>query len=126
MEARILYRGRTWTIYLLAEGTREYAREFVSTELTKEQQTQIRRLLRRAADHGLPESPSQFRRLHGHPNLAEFKRFQVRLMCFFDGPSRIVLTHGFKKKTDATDPEQIKRALRMREAYLQEKTDHEG
>jgi phage-related protein len=124
MEARLLYRGRAWAVYLLAEGVHEFAREFVTKELTREQQTGIRRLLTRVADHGLPHNIRQFRQLSGHP-LAEFKRQQVRLLCFFDGQGRIILTHGFKKKSDATDPDEIRRALRMREAYYAGRSDVE-
>lgn len=55
-----------------------------------------------------------------------FKRFQSRLMCFFEEPDklgearRVVLTHGFKKKSDRTPPQEIERAVRLRDAYLAE------
>lgn len=126
MEARLLYRGRVWTLYLLAEGTREFAREFVDGELTTEQRAQVINLLKRVADEGLPSNPARYRVLQGHANLAEFKRSQVRLLCFFDGPGRIVLTHGFKKKTDRTPREEIERALRLRDAYLWDKETGHG
>ena len=97
MEAHPLYtRGREWKLYILAEGDREFAREFVQG-LEKNQQDQVKALLKRVAEHGLPSNIQQFRRFHDHPNLAEFKRSGVRLICFFDGPGRIVITHGFKE-----------------------------
>ena len=121
MEARLLYRGRVWSLYLLKEGEREFAREFVERDLTDVQRTQIRNLLTRVAYHGLPARRETYRVLHGHANLVEFKRGEVRLLCFFDGPGRIVLVHGFKKKSDRTPPQEIERALRLRDAYLAEK-----
>jgi hypothetical protein len=125
MEARVLYRGQVWTMYLLAEGDREFAREFVNSRLTKVQQDQMKALLRRSADQGLPSNTAHFHTFSGYEGLGEFKRFGVRLMCFFDGPGRIVLTHGFKKKSDDLDPQQIKRAVRMREAYWKGEAQHE-
>jgi phage-related protein len=64
--------------------------------------------------------------LQGQTNLAEFKRHGVRLLCFFDGPGRIILTHGFKKQSDRTPPQEIERALRLRDAYLDEKRSRDG
>ena len=121
MDTRLLYRGRVWSLYLLREADREFAREFVERELTDVQRTQIRNLLTRAADHGLPPRREVYRVLRGHSNLVEFKRGEVRLLCFFDGPRRIVLVHGFKKKSDRTPPQEIERALRLRDEYLAEK-----
>jgi phage-related protein len=121
VEARRIYRGRVLEIWYLAEGDRAYAREFVYGELTRDEQNQIIRLVQRMANEGEIRNVQQFRGLRGHANLYEFKRFQTRLMCFYDGPGRLVLTHGFKKKTDRTPPEEIERALRLREAYLRDK-----
>jgi len=120
----VLYRGRIRTIFLLAERDREPAREFVNSKLTKAQQDQIKSLLRWSADEGLPTNTAHFHTFSGYEGLGEFKRFGIRLMCFFDGPGRIVLTHGFKKKSDDIDPEQIKRAVRMRDEFRKGKVGH--
>jgi phage-related protein len=121
VEARRIYRGRRLDVYYLVDGTRAYARDFVYGELTRSEQSQVVALVQRIADQGDLDNMEQFRQLHGYSNLYEFKRFSVRLMCFFDGRGRIVLTHGFKKKTDRTPRQEIDRALRLRDAYLAEK-----
>jgi len=42
-----------------------------------------------------------------------------RFFCFFDTDETAVLLTGYRKKSDHTDPRQIKRALRLRQEYLQ-------
>lgn len=40
-----------------------------------------------------------------------------RIFCFFDKGKVIVLAKGFQKKTQRTPPNQIKKALKIREEY---------
>ncbi|NTW35563.1 MAG: hypothetical protein HGB17_05450 [Syntrophobacteraceae bacterium] len=46
---------------------------------------------------------------------------QVRVYCFFDAGRVILLTHGALKKQKKANPEDLKRAKRLREAYLKAK-----
>jgi len=41
-----------------------------------------------------------------------------RFFCFFWRGNRLVLTHGYSKKTQRTDPREISRAERYRQDYL--------
>ena len=50
-----------------------------------------------------------------------YGRLQIRLLYFFAG-KRVVLTQGFLKKTSAVSAEEIERALRRMDAWL----DREG
>jgi phage-related protein len=43
----------------------------------------------------------------------------VRMFCFLDGNSVVVLTHGFVKKTQRTPLREIERAESYRKEYLQ-------
>ena len=43
-----------------------------------------------------------------------------RMLFFFDGPRRIVVTHGFVKKTQRTPPREIRRARLYRQNYYEQ------
>jgi len=82
-------------------------------------------LLSKTAISGRPPvNKEKFDKLEGP--LFEFKSFQDRLPCFFDGQGRIVLTHGFSKKSRRTPREEIERALRLRAEYLESKPPAAG
>jgi hypothetical protein len=108
-----------WTIDILADGEREFVREFLE-ELERNQPPEYRRvvaLLLAVASNGPPRNIQKYRAISGvSGQLAELKGHQARIMCFFDGPRRIVLTHGFLKKR-AREPDEIQRAVRLRDAY---------
>src|SRR5262245_17072890 len=121
MDAR-LFRQAVWTIDILVDSEHEFVREFLGA-LERNQPQEFRRiiaLLLAVAANGPPHNIQKYRAITGVPGqLAELKGHQARLMCFFDGPRRIVLTHGFLKKRNR-EPDEIRRALQLRDAYLQE------
>lgn len=41
-----------------------------------------------------------------------------RLFCFFDRDNKVVITHGFTKKTQKTPQREIDRAMRYRKEYF--------
>lgn len=41
-----------------------------------------------------------------------------RIMAFFHGRNRVVLTHGFMKKTQKTPPQEIDEAQRLKADYI--------
>lgn len=44
-----------------------------------------------------------------------------RIFCFFDGSKLVVLLTGFQKKTQKTPREEIKKAIRLKIEYYNEK-----
>ena len=44
-----------------------------------------------------------------------------RIFCFFDKGQLVVLTNGFQKKTQKTPKKEINKALKIKEAYENEK-----
>lgn len=121
--------SEAWTIDLLADGPRQPALDFLQS-LKANRAAEYKKIAARldfAAKNGPPRNIQQFRVIKGvSGQLAEFKAGDVRIMCFFDGPQRIVLTHGFIKKRDKTEPEEIQRAVQMRDAYLMEKASRQS
>lgn len=44
-----------------------------------------------------------------------------RIFCFFDKNNLVVIENGFQKKTQKTPPNEIERALKIRNEYYEEK-----
>lgn len=78
-------------------------------------------LLARTADHGpMFGQFERFKRLRD--DIYEFKTYGgVRVLCFLDGRSIVVLTNGFKKKKEYADD--ITRAVHLRAAYINAKNN---
>ena len=51
----------------------------------------------------------------------QFGRDIFRIFCFFDHGQLVVLLNGFQKKTQKTPNKEIKKALRIKEEYENEK-----
>jgi hypothetical protein len=67
------------------------------------------------ASQGAIKNREKFKKIEGQ--LFEFKSYQIRMPCFFDPKNRIVITHGFMKKTDNIPPKEIERAEAIRRDY---------
>lgn len=52
---------------------------------------------------------------------AKFSNSIVRVFCFFDGEKLVVLLSGFLKKTQKTPKKEIDRAMKLMQAYFEEK-----
>ena len=76
--------------------------------------------LRRIADFGPLRNPDISRPLTA--GIYELKPTdQVRILYFYGEERRtIVCTHGFRKKSNKTPTEEIERALRIHQCYLEE------
>lgn len=63
--------------------------------------------------------------LEGTDGLYEIRVSQgrdiFRIFCFFDEGNILVLAHGFQKKTQRTPKSEIKKAIRIKKQYEQEK-----
>lgn len=74
-------------------------------------------------EQGQIRNKEQFKKLEGSDGIFEFKRYQLRLLCFFGkgSPARIVLTHGVTKKQDKHAKADIERAEATKKRYQGEK-----
>ena len=79
---------------------------------------ELKALLDFTARNGPPQNETKFKHLSGTDALFEFKtRGGLRLLCFLDGGSLIICTHGVLKKRQKADPDEIKYASRMKADY---------
>lgn len=60
------------------------------------------------ASQGKISNREKFKKIDGA--LYEFKADQLRMPCFFDSKNRVVITHGFRKKSDDIPPGEIQKA----------------
>ena len=116
MQAVDLYTGDKWSIRGLADSRRCWALEYINA-LQPSDQDRIESLLERTVDHGLPHNEEKFKKLEG--KLFEFKSHQDRLLCFFHGPGVLIVTHGYRKKSNKAPKSEIRRAAALRAAYLE-------
>lgn len=100
------------------------ARDFFNEELENESLPLLSKLLDYTAINGPKWIPKKFKKVEGTDDLHEFKTFQMRLFCFFDGGDLIICTHGTVKKKDKAEPSDIKTALNWQSAYFKAKNNH--
>jgi phage-related protein len=112
--AETVIEGRM-TILAIVRGGTCLAIEYIQNLQDPPRKKVLALLSKTAQDGRPPPNREKFDKLAGP--LLEFKSYQDRLPCFYDGPARIVITHGFQKKKNRTPKEQIERALRLRAEY---------
>jgi len=110
--------AHTWTIGAIVKDGVCLARQYIDAR-TDSDRKKIIALLERASYHGPPQNPQKFKKVAD--GIFEFKSFQDRLLCFYDGKARIVLANACSKKKDKLDPQEIERALSLKAEYLETK-----
>ncbi|XXF77916.1 type II toxin-antitoxin system RelE/ParE family toxin [Myxococcaceae bacterium GXIMD 01537] len=87
--------------------------EFFNEECNDDQRSKFKAVFEIAADTGFVRNPKLYKwPLNGCGNVGEFKTFKKRLFFYRQG-NDLIVTHGATKKTDATDPLDIERAIRI-------------
>lgn len=115
---RTVTRGVELSIQTIVEGDRSPFERFFA-ELSDESKGRLRALLESIANKGAPRNVTKFR--HEEDGIFAIKQDQIRVYCFFDSGRLIVVTHGVLKKRQKANPEDLKRAKRLREEYLKSK-----
>ncbi len=90
--------------------------------------TRLLYLITRTANNGPPYNEKQCRALQGKKavDLFEFKAPNgARIIWFYDANRIIVCSHGFTKKKNRTDPEEIDRVQAIKILYFEEKKRRE-
>ncbi|MGA2774168.1 MAG: type II toxin-antitoxin system RelE/ParE family toxin [Bryobacteraceae bacterium] len=72
----------------------------------------LNKLFERLGDHGKILNEEKFKKIDD--TFFEFKSFQIRMPCFFHRGRLVIITHGFRKKTEKIPPAEIKRAERIK------------
>ena len=100
----------------------EFLRE--QSEIKPDQVANLAALLERTALDGPSTNETKFKKVEGSKGLFEFKSYQMRLYCFFDGGNLIICTNGAVKKRDKANPADLVRAEEWRNLYFAAKSDN--
>lgn len=115
-DSPVVVRGVMRTIeYAVCSNGSMPAKDFIEKDLNITEQAKLLPLFRRMADHGNVPNCEQFKPVEDE--IFEFKRHQIRVFCFRKD-NRWLLTNGYKKKKDRLDPNEIRRAIRVKEEHL--------
>lgn len=121
MGLTIIKRGKYFDVYAINHANRCPVQEFIDS-LEKKDQKKVVALLVRLADYGMLGNDQKFHKLEGKGvDIWELKSFQVRIFCFFDKESLMILTHGFVKKARETPTAEIDKAIRLRKEFIEGK-----
>ena len=123
--SKLVYEGEIFRIefYIAANGTAP-AEEWLDS-LTEKQQQKFAALFVRLGDHGKIWNEQKFKHLTGSDQVFEFKVDDGRILSFFFFGRRLILTHGFSKKSAKIPKGEIERAeTYKRDFETREKSIH--
>ncbi|SPF42639.1 conserved hypothetical protein [Syntrophobacter sp. SbD1] len=119
IETKVVARGKKFTICEIELNGSSTLKEFTQT-LTGDQVAGTIAIVRYIADNGTPENTSKFN--YEGEQIWAIKYDQVRIYCFFDAGCLLILTNGVIKKGQKADPNDLKRAKKLRKAYLRRRS----
>ncbi len=113
-----VYQGDIFSIeFFVASDGSTPAEEWLDSQPMKMQQ-KLAALFKMLGDVGKIYNEQKFKHLTGTDQLFEFKADQGRVLCFFFVGKRVILTHGFLKKSDKTPKGEIERAEKMKTEFV--------
>lgn len=112
---RLVSQGAVYSIHAIVEGKRCPFETFFM-KLEGPDKGKLRALFNFIAEKGPPRNETKFK--HEDDDIYAIKLGQIRVYCFFDAGRMIVVTHGTIKKKQKANPEDLKRAKRLRDEYL--------
>jgi len=115
----VFHKGAFYTVELAFTANGKCPAKKFLDGLPNPEREKISRIIKRLADKadkGKLANRQQFKKIEGE-DFFEFKNFQIRMPCYFHEDGRIIITHGFIKKGDSIEPEQIDRMKRIQDEY---------
>lgn len=123
MERPVAYSGtRLRVVFAVCTDGSSPAKGFFE-QLAQSDQAKLLAMFRMLGETGQLRNREKFKKILGP--LFEFKSFQIRMPCFFDG-SAVVITHGFVKKQNSIPNSEIEKAERIKQEDLARKKAQEG
>ena len=123
MEIDLLHEGRALSLYgIVIDGTC-LIREFID-DLENQNKKQVAKLLEQRAERLELFDEQKFRSIGD--DIFELKtRRGLRILCFWGGPQKLILTHGFPKPTPKVLRTEKAKAISWLKEY-QENADHKN
>ncbi|MFP3904894.1 MAG: type II toxin-antitoxin system RelE/ParE family toxin [Armatimonadota bacterium] len=118
---RPLYYGKEFEIWAIVrpDGS-SYVKNFLTNLDDEREAAKMRKLIRYFGDQGSIYNIKSSRSIQGENELFELKAGRLRIMFFYDPLQRrrVILTHGFLKNTGPPIENDIQRAKRLRQSYI--------
>lgn len=112
---KVIAKSDRFTICEIEQNGTSTLKHFFKKKLSAEQTANIGSVLQRIAKNGPPDNESRFG--PEGDGIYAIKDGQVRIYCFYDDDSQIILTNGVIKKRQKADPNALRRAKKLRKAY---------
>lgn len=122
MSTKVLLEGDKARLLVYVTEQGEIPVQSFVDDLTPQEQKGIVQIFNRFTEIGVIYDEQRFRNEGNGIYVFKYKR--VRICCFFQPdtrPKTLVLTHGFKKKSQKMDPAEKKCAIRIMNTLLQER-----
>lgn len=116
MIGNVVYQGRRRRIECAVRPNGQMPALDFYKSLPLKEQAKLDFLFRLLGEEGQIWNKHRFKKLGGH--IWEFKRDQIRMLCFFGEEGTVILSHGFRKKSPRTPRGEIERASRIRDEHL--------
>ena len=107
---RLVYEGQVFTVEFYVRPSGEALAEEWLESVSETMQQKFAALFSWIGDQGKIWNERKFKHLNDSDQIFEFKVDDGRILCFFFFGKRVILTHGFKKKSDKTPKGEIERA----------------
>ncbi|MBK7962788.1 MAG: type II toxin-antitoxin system RelE/ParE family toxin [Bdellovibrionales bacterium] len=98
----LIYRGQVFQIEAVVLPNGDVPAEEWLESLSQKHQQKFASLFAMLADVGKLWNERKFKHLEGSDQIFEFKVDDGRILCFFFVGQRVILTHGFAKKSAKT------------------------
>ena len=113
-----IYRGQVFHIEAVVLNNGGAPAEEWLDSLPQKQQQKFAALFKLLADAGKLWNERKFKHLEGSDQIFEFKVDDGRVLCFFFVGQRVILTHGFAKKSPKTPKGEIERAEKYKAEFI--------
>jgi phage-related protein len=114
-----IYRGQVFHVEAMVFGNGSIPAEEWLDLQSWEQQQKFAALFKMLADAGKLWNEHKFKHLEGSNQIFEFKVDGGRILCFFFVGRRVILTHGFTKKSRKTPRGELERAERYKAEFIE-------
>jgi phage-related protein len=114
----LIYRGQVFQIEAVVLPNGDVPAEEWLESLSQKHQQKFASLFAMLADVGKLWNERKFKHLEGSDQIFEFKVDDGRILCFFFVGQRVILTHGFAKKSAKTPKGEIERAEKYKSDFI--------
>lgn len=116
---RLIYKGQIFTIEAVELPSGEIPAEEWLDSIDEKSQIKFAALFKLLGDAGKIWNEQKFKHLEGSEQIFEFKVDSNRVLCFFFVGQRVILTHGFVKKSAKTPKGEITRGEKIKSIFIE-------